>query len=203
MSLAVVAAVAVGRVHGDTVRPADAAAAQVIERFNQAMVGVLTDAASLGYKGRFEKLRPVLMETFDLDFMAEKAVGRFWRTLSEDERAKWRSTFAEFMCANYASRLTKFNSQKFELLSSQSAANETVVIDTQVVEPKNDNVQLSYRMRQTAAGWRIIDVYYNGTVSELALRRADYAAVLKADGFPALIVSVDKKIADMEAGASA
>jgi phospholipid transport system substrate-binding protein len=58
-------------------------------------------------------------------------------------------------------------------------------------------------MRSTEAGWRIIDIYYNGTVSELALRRADYAAVLKKDGFEALLASVNQKIADLESGKTA
>lgn len=200
---ALVAGAAAGRAQAESVRTEDSGAVEVVQRFNDAMVGVLKDADTLGYAGRLERLRPVINETFELNFMAEKAVGRFWRTLSEDERVKWRSTFADFMCANYASRLNKFNHQKFQVVGSQAAANDTAVIDTHVVEPGNENVQLSYRMRQTSAGWRIIDVYYNGTVSELALRRADYSAVLKNDGFSALIASVDKKIADMKAGASA
>jgi hypothetical protein len=77
------AAVAVGRVDAASVRPEDAAAVQVVDRFNDTMLAVLKDAGTLGYKGRFERLQPVLTDTFDLDFMAEKAIGRFWRTLSE------------------------------------------------------------------------------------------------------------------------
>jgi phospholipid transport system substrate-binding protein len=187
----------------DTVRPEDAAAAEVIRGFNDTMVSILRDAESLGYKGRFDRLRPKLDQTFDLAFMAEKALGRFWQDLSEAERTQWKATFADFMSANYASRLLKYNNQTFEVVSSQGAANDTAIIETKVSEPGNDDVQLNYRMRQTPAGWRVIDIYYNGTVSELALRRADYATVLKKDGFAGLIASVNQKIADMKAATSA
>jgi len=185
------------------VRPEDAAAAQVIRGFNDTMVSVLKDAESLGYKGRFDRLRPVLDQTFELAFMAEKALGRFWQNLSETERTQWKATFADFMAANYASRLLKYNNQTFDVVSSQGAANETAIVRTKVSEPGNDDVQLDYRMRQMPAGWRVIDIYYNGTVSELALRRADYATVLKKDGFAALIASVNQKIADMQLGTNA
>ena len=45
--------------------------------------------------------------------------------------------------------------------------------------------------------WRIIDVYLNGTVSELALRRSEYSSVLKRDGFEKLIVMVDGKAEEL------
>jgi hypothetical protein len=37
-------------------------------------------------------------------------------------------------------------------------------------------------------------------VSELALRRSDFTAILERDGFPALVKSVEAKIADLQAG---
>ena len=39
----------------------------------------------------------------------------------------------------------------------------------------------------------MIDVYLNGTVSELALRRSEYSTVLKRDGFEKLIETIDDK----------
>jgi phospholipid transport system substrate-binding protein len=57
-------------------------------------------------------------------------------------------------------------------------------------------VQLDYRLRSGPDGWRIIDVFMNGTVSELALRRSEYSAVLDRDGFDGLIAALDGKIAE-------
>jgi len=37
-------------------------------------------------------------------------------------------------------------------------------------------------------------------VSELALRRSDFTATLDRDGFPALMKSIEGKIADLAAG---
>jgi phospholipid transport system substrate-binding protein len=64
-----------------------------------------------------------------------------------------------------------------------------------VVTPNETPIAINYRMRPDGESWRIIDVYLNGTVSELALRRSEYAAVLQRDGFEKLVASIDEKIA--------
>lgn len=181
-------------------RPEHAAAAAVVQRFTDTMLDVLRHAEEWGYEGRLQRLRPVMDETFDFGFMAEKAIGRHWHALDEASRKLWLDTFTEFMGANYAGRLNKHTGQRFETLGSDDAPSSTVVIRTRVIDPAADNVDVSYRLHRTAGGWRVIDIYLKGTVSELALRRADYAAVLKKNGFDALVASVKSKIADLKAG---
>ena len=44
--------------------------------------------------------------------------------------------------------------------------------------------------------WKIIDVYLNGSISELATRRSDFGATVSSGGAPALI----KKINDLSDG---
>jgi phospholipid transport system substrate-binding protein len=61
---------------------------------------------------------------------------------------------------------------------------------------------MNYRLRATDGVWRIIDIYLKGTVSELALRRADYTALLEKNGFEALTKTMQQKLADLAAGAA-
>jgi phospholipid transport system substrate-binding protein len=176
-----------------------AAPAQVVDRLHAALLGVLKDSATLTYDERFARLVPVLRETYDLDFMAEKAVGRRWSTLSDADRQRWSALFARFTTANYAGRFVGYTGQKFETLGEEPAAADTTIVRTRLVNPSDKDVELNYRLRQTPAGWRIIDVYLDGTVSELALRRTEYATVLKRDGFDKLVALLDGKIADLAA----
>ena len=55
-------------------------------------------------------------------------------------------------------------------------------------------------MRETDSGWKIIDIYLNGTVSELSLRRSEYSSTVKREGFETLIAAVQKKLADFSGG---
>jgi phospholipid transport system substrate-binding protein len=66
--------------------------------------------------------------------------------------------------------------------------------------PQDEDVELTYRLRKEGDTWKIVDIYQKGTVSELALRRSEYSAVLKRDGFEALLKTVDAKTADYASG---
>ena len=48
----------------------------MVRQFNDALLSVLKDGEKLGYSGRYQRLRAVMQETFDLDFMSEKVLGQ-------------------------------------------------------------------------------------------------------------------------------
>jgi phospholipid transport system substrate-binding protein len=163
------------------------APAQVVDRLHDALLAVLKESAELGYEQRFARLAPVVDATFDLPFMAEKAVGRQWRTLAPADRTRWLECFARFTAANYAGRFVGYTGQTFETLGGEPGANETTIVRTRLLNPSDKNVDLNYR------------IYLDGTVSELALRRTEYSSVLKRDGFEKLVALLDAKVADLAA----
>lgn len=176
------------------------AATKVIARLNAALLDTLQHAEQLGYQGRYDRLLPVVGEAFDVAFMAEKSIGRFWKTLSETDRARWVALSKEFTAANYAGNFDKFSGQRFAIEGEDPDQNDTVVVHTVLVNPGGEDVELNYRLRETPNGPKIVDVYLKGTVSELALRRSDYTSVLEREGIDGLITTVRAKIADLAAG---
>lgn len=179
---------------------AESAPAGVVNALDAALLDVLRNADALGYQGRFRKLSPVLNQAFDLDFMAEKSIGRHWKTLAPADRARWRDVFAQFTTATYAANFDRFTGQSFELLGEEPAANDTVMVRTRVIDPGAENIDLTYRLHEVDGRWKIIDVYLKGTVSELAMRRSDYSSVLEREGLDALIASMRERIAGLSAG---
>ena len=134
------------------------------------------------------------MELFDLSFMAQKSVGRHWKTASEEDRKRLVDTFSRYTIANYAGRFEGYSGQEFETKGVEPSARGTMLVHSQLHDPEGDDVTLDYRLRQVDGSWRIIDVYFNGTVSELALRRSEYSSLIKRQGFEALLVALDDKI---------
>jgi len=184
---------------GGTARAQESPSA-VVKRFNDAMLAILKDGESLGYQGRFQRLEPVMRQTFDLDLMAEKALGPHWKDLSQADQTRWRGLFGEFTIANYAANFDRFTGQRFDILGEEPSVNDTKLVKTKVIAPGSEDVVLTYRLQKTGGGWRIVDVYLKGTVSELALRRADYTSVFERDGFDALATVLRGKITDLAAG---
>jgi phospholipid transport system substrate-binding protein len=174
--------------------------ATVAHELNASLLDVMKNAKALGYAGRQEKLGPVVDRAFDVPFMAEKVIGRHWQTLDDAGRTRWVALFREFLIANYAGRFEGYSGQTFEDLGDEPSAFDTVLVRTRLLNPPEENVDLNYRMHEVAAGWRVIDVMLKGTVSELALRRSDYTAVIDRDGFAALETYLREKITALAAG---
>jgi phospholipid transport system substrate-binding protein len=182
------------------VRAADDGPEVVVERLHETLLGVMKEATVLGYQGRYSRIAPALQASFDFEFMARFVLGSGWKGLSESQQTAWTDAFVRITTATYASRFKGYGGEQFKTLGQDPAAQDTVFVRTVVDRPDADDVELTYRVRKTDQGWRIIDIYQKGTVSELALRRSEFSGVLKREGFDKLLEVVNAKIADYADG---
>jgi phospholipid transport system substrate-binding protein len=180
---------------------ADEAAVRVpVERLYAALGDVMKRSASLDFAGRYAALAPIVAESFDLAFMAELILGRPYKELTPEQQRTWLETFARLTTSTYADRFDSDSGVRFEIDGVEPAAQDTALVRTRLLRTDGDPVKLDYRMRKAGAGWSISDVFLSGTVSELALRRSEYGALMRREGFDALLAAVRKKIAAAEAG---
>jgi phospholipid transport system substrate-binding protein len=173
---------------------ADAGAEDVVERLNAALLASMQNGQELGYAGRYQLLEPVLRQSFDFPFMARIAVGRDWAELSATEREQVVDLFAEMSIANFASRFDDFSGEAFAIVAERAGPRDALVIESELRRPSEPPIGLDYVLRESADGWRIIDVLLDAKYSELARQRAEFAAVLRSGGLPDLISSLEGKI---------
>lgn len=178
----------------------DSGAVAAVEDLDATLLGAMKEAKTLGYQGRYARIAPAVEKHFDLDFMARFVLGPEGKDLSPADQARWRDAFARVTIATYAGRFTGWGGESFSVLGEEAAAQDTVFVKTLLDRPDADDVPLTYRLRKADSGWRIVDIYNKGTVSELALRRSDYSSVFKREGFEKLLQTVDAKIADYASG---
>jgi phospholipid transport system substrate-binding protein len=172
----------------------------VVNTLHETLLGVMKEADALGYSGRYDRIAPALEQSFDFDFMARFVLGQGWQELDAAQQQSWIDAFKRITIATYAGRFSGYTGEQFNTLGQETAAQDTVFVKTVVDRPDADDVELTYRLRKTQNGWRIIDIYQKGTVSELALRRSEYSSVLKREGFDKLLEVVNAKIAAYAAG---
>ncbi len=178
----------------------DSPAAQVVRKLDDALLQVLRDSGKLDFKARVEKLTPAVDAAYDVPFMAEKSLGAHWKDLNEADQKRWIDLSRRFSIANYAANFNHWGNQTIDLLGEEPSPNDTVVVHTRINDPQGENVDMSYRLRSTDGGWKIVDVYLKGTVSELTLRRSDYTAVFEKQGFEGLVKTMEGRLADLAAG---
>jgi phospholipid transport system substrate-binding protein len=163
--------------------PAADAAKATVQHFYDGLLATMKQGPELGFKGRAEKLAPLVEKTYSLDFMARLIVGAKWTSLDMADKDMVLSAFKGWIVATYASQFTSFDGEKFVTGDVTDGGRGTSVVHTQIVPSDGKPVSLGYRI----LNGKVIDVYLEGSVSQLALWRSQFASVIGKDGISGLI----------------
>ena len=181
-------------------RAADTPAETVVRHFYSQLVGAMKQSDTLGFTGRYKKLDPAIRSAFNLPVMARLSVGSSWADASPQEQTELVSAFSEFSVSSWASRFASYDGEQFTVIDQKPAggADNAVIVETTLQPHEGDAVALNYLMQPDDKGnYRIIDVFLNGTISELATRRAEFSSIARRDGISALVNSLDEKSKQM------
>ena len=176
----------------------DGAARAVVEKLHESLLMAMHGGAQLGLKGREEMLAPVIESSFDFESICRIVTGRYWKSASDDQKTRFTSAFKKLSVATYASNFSSFSGEKFQTEGSE-ADHEALIVRTTLRPTEGEPVALNYLLRRSNDSWRIMNVVAQG-VSDLSLKRADYTAVIKTEGFDSLINRLESKSAEMSKG---
>jgi len=169
----------------------------IVSAFYDALLVTMKDGPTIGFNGRSERLGPAIRRAFDLPLMTRLMVGPQWNGLTAEQQRQLVAAFSEFSVATYASRFDDYSGERFEVDPTPTSTANGVIVHTKLLKTDGEAVQLDYLMRQSDAGWQIIDVYLSGTLSELATRRSEFSAVMRRGGADALVDALQKKAAQL------
>jgi phospholipid transport system substrate-binding protein len=175
--------------------PAPATAAgpsDLIQRFYGQLLGTMQQAQALGAKGRFQRLEPIVFSIFDVPFMAKLSIGPSWNGLTPDQKQRAAKAYGRYLAAVYASRFDGYSGEQLQVLGEQKIRRGTLV-KSRIVKSDGEPVTIDYMVHDNAIGYQVRDVYVTGSISELATRRSDFAAILRKDGVEGLIAMLNKK----------
>jgi phospholipid transport system substrate-binding protein len=64
---------------------------------------------------------------------------------------------------------------------------------SRIVKSNGEPVGINYLMRCNGEDWLVSDVYLDGTISELAMHRSEFASILRDRGVTGLIAALNTK----------
>lgn len=173
---------------------AEQAAVEVVRQYQASLLAAMKQGG--GYEGRFRSLQPPVTQAFDLGFIAQRAAGASWSSFTPAQKQRYVDAFARYSVAQHASRFKKFGGERFEVVGTDDVGRGYVRVRTQLVTGGGERIALDYLMSQRGGGWRIVDVFAKGTISEVATRRADFAPVIRSEGAEGLIRAIETKVAE-------
>lgn len=177
----------------------------VIEALHAKLLEAMTGEVAADFQGRYDLLAPVLQATFDYGSMAEVAVGRFWKDFSVEEQARYSALFTEVAIAAAASRFGPAKNVVFSIIGEREGPQGTRLVETTLKPGNKEQRTIGYLMKPSEDGtsWRAIDLFYEGTISELATKRSEYVSVLKSGGLVELERLLGEKLAQYQTGGAA
>lgn len=168
---------------------------KVVVQMQSSLIQVMKDGEKLGYDGRFKFLEPVIDQSHDMELIIKTILGAtYWSQLDNEQKRLIINTFRELSVSTYAARFTRYEGEQFEVVEQRDLPHEQKLVRSQLTKSDGGTVNFDYVLHKTEAGWRIVNILFDG-VSDLAIKRGEYRAVMQRDGFPALIELLKEKIA--------
>ena len=158
-----------------------------IERLNAVLLAAMRVGKTTPFVQRYRMLDPVITQVFDLQTVLAESVGFAW--------------FRRYTVSTYTANFDNYDGQTFRTSPSvRTLPDGQVIVATQFVPRDDSPTALNYVMKLNPAGWQVVDVPAEGSISRVATQRSDFAGLLASGGAPALIAGLQRKIASLSGG---
>jgi phospholipid transport system substrate-binding protein len=129
----------------------------------------------------------------DFQRMTALAAGRYWRDATPDQQKQLTNEFRSLLMYTYSGAISQIRDQKLEYRPLRADPADTeVIVNTQVIQPRGEPIQLSYRLAKAATGWKIYDVNVLGAWL-VETYKGSFAAEISKSGMDGLIKTLAEK----------
>ncbi len=178
---------------------ADPDAVAPIQALNQGLLAAMRAGKQTPFAQRYASLASVIERAFDLPAILRASVGLRWASLPPADQQRLLEAFRKFTVSSYVANFDDFGGQKIEVTPETRTIGADQVVATRIVNG-GESTPIDYVMHKGPDGWRAIDVLLNGSISQVAVNRSDWRALL-ASGAGPLIDSLQRRTASLSGGA--
>jgi phospholipid transport system substrate-binding protein len=133
----------------------------------------------------------VIIPHFDFVASSRLVLGKYWRTATDAQRARFVEAFKQLLVRTYANSLLQYVDEDIEYKPSQTEG-ELVVVKTEVSQHDGTPVPVYYRMHQVNGEWKAVDVWVDG-ISLVVTYRGDFGSRAGSAGLDTLIADLEAK----------
>jgi phospholipid transport system substrate-binding protein len=149
--------------------------------------------SSQPFPTRYAALAPVVDRAFNLPQILQTIVGLKWSSVAPADQRRLLAVFRAYTICNYVANFNSDSGDQIKLLPETRNVGADRVVETEIVPVKGDAIRIDYVMRQNAGGWQAVDVLEEKSISQVAVQRSDFRALM-AQGAGALIASLTAKV---------
>lgn len=144
----------------------------------------------------YELVAEIVLPYFDFRRMSQWALGRNWRTATVQQRERFVEQFRILLVRTYGRALSEYADEKVVYLPFDADSEaDRVTVRTEIEQPGNAPIPISYAMYLSDGGWKVYDVAISG-VSLVTNYRSSFSSIIRKDGIDSLI----EQLGDRNAG---
>lgn len=167
-------------------------ARQIVEKVGNEALAII-GSQELSKAQKQERLEHLLAGEVDIPWIGRFVLGRYWRGVAEEDRARYLEAYQRFLLSNYTSRFADYTGGSFRIISATNEGDEGFTVNMEIDTLEQKGMLVDYRLHTTPEGaLKIYDVIVEG-VSLITTQRAEFASVVGQGGLDSLISQLNQK----------
>jgi phospholipid transport system substrate-binding protein len=161
------------------------------------LIEIVTDS-SLDSPDMEEKragmLRAAVDEVFDWTAFSQRALGRHWKSLNNDQKKEFVELFSGLLERTYMDKTRQYSGEKIEFVSEDIDGDHGMV-ESRIVSKGGREIIVEYRVRKKKGAWYAYDIYIEG-VSLVNNYRGQFNDILIKSSYEELAGRLRSKLED-------
>lgn len=148
---------------------------------------------------RTERFRKLFIGSVDLQMIGKYVLARYWRIATPDEQQEFLKLFEDMLVLTWSNRFKDAaNKVTFAVDESKPDVDDGVIVESRILREKQEAVPVTWRLRKSPEGLRIIDLVIEGTSMTFTYRQ-EYASVINQRGgkVEGLLGEMKRKVAQL------
>ena len=142
----------------------------------------------------FDFVHDTIKKTYDSKKMGRMIVGQNWKKQDQNMKDEFIKVFEKYIAYNYIRRFSKLKKIEFEILNTKIIGEKYKLTNVNLLTNSKDKISISYLLHLTENEWKIFDVLIDGSISEVATKKAEFSDTINNNGLQHLISILQKKI---------
>lgn len=152
-----------------------------IQKLADDAIRQLTDA-NITNDEQEKRFRGIVKDYVAFETIARWVLGRYWKSASDAQQARYLGLFEDLMVVTYAPRFQNYGGEKLSITATRAIENEQWMVQSAIGKPGGSKeLRVDWRVRKADNTFRIIDIMVEG-LSMAQTQRSEFSSVLKNNG---------------------
>jgi phospholipid transport system substrate-binding protein len=151
------------------------------------------DSLSDVEKAENKKHSDIALSFLKVPEISQKALGKYWSKHSEEQQKQFQALLRNLFVHVAFPSSSKFFTNLNIIYGKTKSKKDMMLVPVTVVHEKEGEVDIDFSLKQTEAGWQVVDVILDG-VSMRNNLRSQFYKILKKNDFKELVQRMKKKL---------